>query len=147
MPAAQHQRGAGFGNTGDQLCQCKAGFHIPAHRVQQDQKPLDAGILLHRHQLGDDVLVLGGLLPLRRFRVTLDLPDDGQAVDGVAAPVQRDRAKILDLIFFQTACIGVFLFFLRHFVSPPAFFCQYPPPGAPLSPGAAKIQLKFLKFS
>ena len=86
VPAAQHQRGAGLGDAGDQLCQRKAGLHIAAHRVQQHQQPLDAGVLLHRHQLGDDVLVLGGLLPLRRFSVPFDLADDGQAVDDMTAP-------------------------------------------------------------
>ena len=80
------------------------------HRVQQHQQPLDAGVLLHRHQLRDDVLVLGGLLPLRRFSVPFDLADDGQAVDDMTAPAQGDRAQILDILFFHPVllCGGVF---------------------------------------
>ena len=118
VPAAQHQRGAGLGDAGNQLCQRKAGLYIAAHRVQQHQQPLDAGVLLHSHQLRDNVLVLGGLLPLRRFHVPFDLANDGQAVDDMAAPGQGDRAQILHVFFFHAVllCGGVFCRF--HAVSP-----------------------------
>ena len=92
-PPPSTSAGAGLGDAGDQLCQRKAGLHIAAHRVQQHQKPLDAGVLLHRHQLGNDVLIFGGLLPLRRFGMPFDLADDGQAVDDMTAPAQGDRAR------------------------------------------------------
>ena len=130
VPAAQHQRGAGLGDTGDQLCQCKTGLHIAAHRVQQHQQPLDAGVLLHRHQLGDDVLVLGGLLPLRRFGVPFDLADDGQAVDDMTAPAQGDRAQILDILFFHPVLLCGGVFCRIHARSPSvagSLWGQYPP--------------------
>ena len=130
VPAAQHQRGAGFGDAGDQFRQRKAGLYIAAHRVQQHQQPLDAGVLLYRHQLGDDVLVLGGLLPLRRFGMPFDLADDGQAVDDMTAPAQGDRAQILDILFFHPVlfCGGVFC--RIHARSPSvagSLWGQYPP--------------------
>ena len=130
VPAAQHQRGAGLGDTGDQLCQCKTGLHIAAHRVQQHQQPLDAGVLLHRHQLGDDVLILGGLLPLRSFGVPFDLADDGQAVDDMTAPGQGDCAQILDILFFHPVllCGGVFCRIHAHSPSVAgSLWGQYPP--------------------
>ena len=116
VPAAQHQRCAGLGYAGDQFRQRKARFHIPAHRVQQHQQALDAGVLLRGHQLRDDMLVLRGLLALRRFRMAFDLADDGQAVDDMPAAGQRDRAQILDLFFFQSACVGL-LRFIVHMLS------------------------------
>ena len=72
--------------------------------------PSMRGSSCNRHQLGDDVLVLGGLLPLRRFGVPFDLADDGQAVDDMTAPGQGDRAQILDIFFFHPVlfCGGVF---------------------------------------
>ena len=130
VPAAQHQCGAGLGDTGDQLRQRKPSFHIAAHRVQQHQQPLDAGVLLHRHQLGDDVLVLGGLLPLRRFGMPFDLADDGQAVDDMTAPGQGDRAQILDILFFHPVllCGGVFCRIHAHSPSVAgSLWGQYPP--------------------
>ena len=137
MPAAQHQRGAGLGDAGDQLRQRKAGLHIAAHRVQQHQQPLDAGVLLHCHQLWDDVFILGGFLPLRRFGVSFDLADDGQAVDDMPAAGQRDRAQILDLFLFQLACVGL-LRFIVHMLSS-CVFCQHSPACAGLyRPAAAK---------
>ena len=116
VPAAQHQRGAGFGHAGDQLCQRKPGLHIPAHGVQQYQQALDPGVLLHGGQLGDHMLILGGLLPLRRFRVPLDLADDGQAVDGMAAPGQGDRTVVLDAFFFQPLLVHRGGVCIRHSV-------------------------------
>ena len=130
VPAAQHQRGAGLGDAGDQFCQRKAGLHIAAHRVQQHQQPLDAGVLLHRHQLGDDVLVLSGLLPLRRFGMPFDLTDDGQAVDNMTAPAQGDRAQILDILFFHPVLLGGGVFCRIHARSPSvagSLWGQYPP--------------------
>ena len=130
MPAAQHQRGAGLGDAGNQLRQRKAGLHIAAHRVQQHQQPLDAGVLLHRHQLRDDVLVLGGLLPLRRFGMPFDLTDDGQAVDDMTAPAQGDRAQILDILFFHPVLLCGGVFCRIHARSPSvagSLWGQYPP--------------------
>ena len=130
VPAAQHQRGAGLGDAGDQLCQCKTGLHIAAHRVQQHQQPLDAGIFLHRHQLWDDVFVLGGFLPLRRFGVPFDLADDGQAVDDMTAPAQGDRAQILDILFFHPVLLCGGVFCRIHARSPSvagSLWGQYPP--------------------
>jgi len=56
------------------------------------------------------MLILRGLLALRRFRMAFDLADDGQAVDDMPAAGQRDRAQILDLFFFQSACVGLLRF-------------------------------------
>ena len=74
------------------------------------------GVLLRGHQLRDDMLILRGLLALRRFRMAFDLADDGQAVDDMPAAGQRDRAQILDLFFFQPACVGL-LRFIVHMLS------------------------------
>ena len=137
VPAAQHQRCAGLGYAGDQLCQRKARFHIPAHRVQQHQQALDAGVLLRGYQLRDDMLILCGLLALRRFRMAFDLADDGQAVDDMPAAGQRDRAQILDLFLFQPTCVGL-LRFIVHMLSS-CVFCQHSPACAGLyRPAAAK---------
>ena len=106
-------RRTGLGDAGDELCQRKPRFHIPAHGVEQDQQALDGGVLLHGHQLGDDMLILGGLLALRRFHMALHLPDDRQAVDGVSSPGAVNAAHILDLLFFQPLLLhGDVLLFL-----------------------------------
>ena len=137
MPAAQHKRCTGFGHAGDQLCQRKARFHIPAYRVQQHQQALDARILLRGHQLRDDMLILRGLLALRRFRMAFDLAYDGQTVDHMLPAGQRDRAQILDLFFFQPSCVGL-LRFIVHMLSS-CVFCQHSPACAGLCrPAAAK---------
>ena len=110
---AQHHRRTGLGDAGDELRQRKPRLHIPAHRIEQDQQALDGGVLLHGHQLGDDVLILGGLLALRRFHMALHLPDDRQAVDGVSSPGTVNAAHILDLLFFQPLLLhGDVLLFL-----------------------------------
>ena len=87
-----------------------------AHGVQDDQQALHRRVLLHGHQLRDDMLILGGLLPLRRFHMALDLPHHGQAVDGVGAFGAVDAAQILDLLFFQPLLFhrGVFFVLLCH---------------------------------
>ena len=91
----------------------KSRLHIPAHGVEQDQQALDGGVFLHGHQLGDDVLILGGLLSLGRFHMALHLPDDSQAVDGVSSPGTVNAAHILDLLFFQPLLLhGDVLLFL-----------------------------------
>ena len=113
MAAAQHHRRTGLGDAGDELRQRKPRLHIPAHGVEQDQQALDGGVLLHGHQLGDDVLILGGLLALGRFHMALHLPDDSQAVDGVSSPGTVNAAHILDLLFFQPLLLhGDVLLFL-----------------------------------
>ena len=74
---------------------------------------LDGGVFLHGHQLGDDVLILGGLLSLGRFHMALHLPDDSQAVDGVSSTGAVNAAHILDLLFFQPLLLhGDVLLFL-----------------------------------
>ena len=116
VSAAQHHGGAGLGDAGDQLRQRQPGFHIAAHGVQDDQQALHRRVLLHGHQLRDDMLILGGLLPLGRFHMALDLPHHGQAVDGVGAFGAVDAAQILDLLFFQPLLFhrGVFFVLLCH---------------------------------
>ena len=84
-----------------------------AHGVEQDQQALDGGVLLHGHQLRDDVLILGGLLALGRFHMALHLPDDRQAMDGVSSPGAVNAAHIFDLLFFQPLLLhGDVLLFL-----------------------------------
>ena len=113
MAAAQHHRRTGLGDAGDELRQRKPRLHIPAHGVEQDQQALDGGVLLYGHQLGDDVLILGGLLALGCFHMALHLPDDRQAVDGVSSPGAVNAAHILDLLFFQPLLLhGDVLLFL-----------------------------------
>ena len=116
VPAAQHQRGAGLGQAGDQLRQRQAGLHIAAHRVQDHQQGLDLGVLLNVHQLGDDVLVLGGLLVVGGKAVALDGADDGQAVDGVAAAGGRHDAALGDQFL---------LFLFLHGVLPGGRLCRF----------------------
>ena len=83
------------------------------------------GVLLRGHQLRDDMLILRGLLALRRFRMAFDLADDGQAVDDMPAAGQRDRAQILDLFLFQPTRVGL-LRFIIHMLSS-CVFCQHSP--------------------
>ena len=145
VPAAQHQRCTGLGHAGDQLCQRKARFHVPAHRVQKHQQPFHAGVLLHSHQLRDHMLVLGGLLSLRRFRMAFDLTDHGQAVDHMLPARQRDRAKVFDLFLFQPMRVGL-LRFIIHMLSS-CIFCQHSLQQAPLyAPRCSQIQRIFQNF-
>ena len=134
MPAAQHQRCAGLGYAGDQLSQCKARFHIAAHRVQQHQKPLDAGVLLHGHQLRDDVLVLRGLLALGCLAVALHLADDGQAVDDMGPLREGDGAKILNILFLLPVLVRLCL--VCHRLPPCAdrFLPAFPAQGLAMHP-------------
>ena len=91
-------------------------------------------------------------LPLRRFRVPLDLADDGQAVDGMAAPGQGDRTVVLDAFFFfqpllvhRGVCVSGIL------CSPFALFCiimPRPTGGYPSAAGSYHlIFVIFLFFS
>ena len=107
VAAAQHHRRTGLGDAGDELRQRKPRLHIPAHGVEQDQQALDGGVLLHGHQLGDDVLIFCRLLRIRRKGVPLDRADDRQAVDGVAALRRRHNAIVGDQIVLQTLQRGV----------------------------------------
>ena len=63
----------------------------PSTSVQQHQQTFDARIFLRGHQLRDDMLILRGLLALRRFRMAFDLADDGQAVD-LVPPSRGNRS-------------------------------------------------------
>ena len=130
MPAAQHHGGAGLGDAGNELRQRQPGLHIPAHRVEQHQQPLDAGVLLHRHQLGDDMLIFGGFLALGRFHMALHLPHYRQTVDGVFAPGAPDAAQVLDLLLFQPLLLHRAAFFvvrfLCHLPSSRPFFLRIP---------------------
>ena len=108
VPAAQHQRGARLADSRDQLCQRQPGLHVAADSVEQDQQPLDLGVLLNVHQLRDDVLIFCRLLRIRRKGVPLDRADDRQAVDGVAALRRRHNAIVGDQIVLQTLQRGVF---------------------------------------
>ena len=122
MAPAQHHRRTGLRDAGDEFGQCKPCLHISAHGVEQHQQPLNGGVFLHSHQLGDDVLILGGLLALRGFHMALHLPDDSQTVDGVSAPGAVDAAHVLDLLFFQSLLLhGDIFLFLCHSLRPP--FC------------------------
>ena len=127
VPAAQHHGGAGLRNAGDELSQGQPRFHIAAHSVQEHQQPFHRRVLLHRHQLRDDMLILGGLLALRRFHVALDLADDGQAVDGVGPFGAVHAAHIFDLLFFQPPFFDGGVFFVCHMLLRISFF-QCPPP-------------------
>ena len=128
MPAAQHHGGAGLGDAGNELRQRQPGLHIPAHRVEQHQQPLDAGVLLHRHQLGDDMLIFGGFLALGRFHMALHLPHYRQTVDGVFAPGAPDAAQVLDLLLFQPLLLHRAAFFVVRFLfhPPGRFFSGFP---------------------
>ena len=48
--------------------------------------------------------------------MALDLPDDGQAVDGVAATGTVDRSHIFNLFFFQPLLFHLRIFFLLFLV-------------------------------
>lgn len=58
------------------------------------------------------MLILGGLLALRRFHMALHLPDNRQAVDGVSSPGTVNAAHILDLLFSSRCCSTGMFFFL-----------------------------------
>ena len=76
------------------------------------------------------MFVLGGFLPLRRFGVSFDLADDGQAVDDMTAPAQGDYAQILDILFFHPVLLCGGVFCRIHARSPSvagSLWGQYPP--------------------
>ena len=97
VAAAEHEGDGGLLHPRQQLGDREARLHVAAHRVEDDDQPLDVGVLLHRQQLGDDMLVFGRLVGRGQDVVPLDLPDDRQAVNRVLALARRDAAGTLDL--------------------------------------------------
>lgn len=93
------------------------------------------------------MLILGGLLPLRRFRVPLDLADDGQTVDGMAAPGQGDRTVVLDA-FFSSRCWSTEVVCVSGILcSPFALFCIIMPrPTGGYPSAAGSYHLIFCNF-
>ena len=98
---AQHKGGARLADARDQLGQRKPGFHIAAHRVEDDEQPFDLGVLLDIHQLRDDVFILGRFLVVRRQRVAFDGTDHSQAVDGMAAFGTDHRTGVHHIFVLQ----------------------------------------------
>ena len=89
--------------------------------------PLDGAVLLDGHQLGDDVLVLGGLVLGREDVVALHLPDDGEAVDLVPSPLGGHRAGVVDLVrlvFFPFPFPGLGLLLVPGVLGFAAFFAH-----------------------
>ena len=126
MSAAQHQRNGGGLHTAEQLGDGKARLHIAAHGIENDQQAADALVLFDGDQLGNDVLVLGGLVLRGQDIVSLDLPDDGKTVDLVPAAFGGDAAGVIDFLaaaflLLGRTLLGLFLvsggvrlFVLRH---------------------------------
>ena len=126
MSAAQHQRNGGGLHTTEQLGNGKARLHIAAHGIENDQQAADALVLFDGDQLGNDVLVLGGLVLRGQDIVSLDLPDDGKTVDLVPAAFSGDAAGVIDFLaaaflLLGRTLLGLFLvlggvrlFVLRH---------------------------------
>ena len=81
VTASQNQRSHRLGHGGDELGDGQPRLDIAAHGVEHDQKTVDVLCLLHSGQLGQDVLILGGLGVVLEDLVSLDLPHDGDAVD------------------------------------------------------------------
>ena len=107
MPAAQHQRCAGLADAGDQLRQSEPGFHIAAHGIQDDQQPLNGGVLLNIHQLGDHMLILGAFLVIRSQAVALNGADHRQAINGMAALGGGHNAAVRDQVMFQPHALHI----------------------------------------
>ena len=111
MPAAQHQRGAGFADPGDELSQGEPGLDVAADGVEDDEQTLDLGVLLNIDELGDDMLILGGFLIVGSQAVPLDGADDRQAVDGVPPLGGRQDAVLGHKVVFEAfegrALVGV----------------------------------------
>ena len=98
VSAAQHQRDGRLFHPGNQLRDGQPRLHVSADGVQDNHQPLDGGVLLDGDQLGDDVLILGGLVLRGQDVVPLDLPDDGQAVDDVLCFGHGDRSGLHNLL-------------------------------------------------
>ena len=111
MPAAQHQRGAGFADPGDELSQGEPGLDVAADGVEDDEQALDLGVLLNIDELGDDMLILGGFLVFGGQAVPLDGADDRQTVDSVPPLGGRQDAVLGHKVVFEAfegrALVGV----------------------------------------
>ena len=102
----------GFVMPADELRQRQARLHIAAHRVQDDEQPLHFRVFFNGNELWNDMLVLGGLLRLRRDGMSLDLPDDRQAMDGMPSLCAQHRACLQYIILFKACFVGFRLCFL-----------------------------------
>ena len=100
MPAAQNQRGRGLGHPCDHLRQRQPCLHVASHGVQQDQHAVHIIGFLQRSQKRQQMLVFCGLGIFRCVGVPLDLPDDGQAMDGAVAIFHHGGAQLNELIHF-----------------------------------------------
>ena len=98
MSAAENQRDGRLVHSRDKLGESQPRFNIPADGVEDHQQSLDAGVLLDRNQLRNDMLIFCGLGLGRGIVMPLDLADDGQAVDGMAPLHRGYRAALLNLV-------------------------------------------------
>ena len=101
MATPQNQRRAGLGHAADQLGQRQAGLHIPAHRVQNHQKPFHKWVLFNVHQLWNHVLILGRFLALRRLHMPFYRTDHRHAVNHMGSVCAQYRSGIDEIFFLQ----------------------------------------------
>ena len=113
MPAPQHQGDGGLGHAGDELRNAQPRLNVAPHRVQQHQQTVDLVALLHQGQQGHDMLILGALAGGGQHLVPLDLPHDGEHMDGPPLGLDEGRAELQDglaLSIFPSWLQGVLFF-------------------------------------
>ena len=62
MAAAEHKRNGRLEHPGEQLRDCKPRLDIAADSVENDDKPFNFRVLLHREKLRDHMLIFGRLV-------------------------------------------------------------------------------------
>ena len=100
VSAAEDHRNGGFVERRDHLRDGEPRLDVPAHRVEQDQDPVDPLVLLEGEEQGDQVLVFGGLLVALLHVMPLDLPDHVQTVEALAPVLRRHPSSALQKVPF-----------------------------------------------
>ena len=94
MAASQHQRDRRLGHRGNQLRDSQPRLHVAAAVIQQNQQAVHLVALLHHGQQGKDVLILGALAGGGQQLVPLNLPHNGQNVNGSPLTLNQRGAQV-----------------------------------------------------
>ena len=76
VTTTQHQRNCRLRKGRDHFRQCKSGFYITTHSIEDHQKTSQFRIFLHCDQLRDQVLILGRFVFHGQCDMPLDASDD-----------------------------------------------------------------------
>ena len=124
VAAAEDQAHGGLFHARDELGQGQARLDVAADGIQQDQKPVDLRFLFNGHKLRDHVLIARRLRRARQDGMALDLADNRQAVDRVAARTGHDAAGVADAVLLQIGAAACGDSSSCMLVSPPALVCR-----------------------